>query len=216
MWPSKDRDESNFIPSNFCSFLFVTLLPSMFILTDFSVVTRRWHFSPFGFIWFSLNHVNRLSVQFFSLLNWQCINLCHMCHVYYHQRSWQYHILTFQKTCRRYLYLERSGPNIDPCNSTFYMSVEAVKSMYFCCLFSLIKVTEKKTQWMWIRGELSYQEICLMQSQALDRSVSNALPKPTLSKLVSFHFSTIISRQFWILKPWQKPLWYLERIWSNY
>ena len=45
-----------------------------------------------------------------------------MCEVYYHQRSWPLQ------------------------NSTFYMSVEAVRIMYFCSLFFLIKVTEKKTK----------------------------------------------------------------------
>ena len=104
MWPLKDRDESNFIPSSFCSFLSSTLLPSMLILTYFSVVAaRRWPLSPFGFIWFSLNHVNRLSVQFFNLFKTVYKSESHVWGVY-HLRSWQYHIHIFQKICCACLY----------------------------------------------------------------------------------------------------------------
>ena len=103
MWRSKDRDKSNFIQSSFYSFSFVTLLLSMLTPTYFLVITRRWHLSPFGFIWFSLNHVNRLSVQFFSLLKTVYKFESYVWGVPY-QRSWWDHIRVFQKTNRRCLY----------------------------------------------------------------------------------------------------------------
>ena len=105
-------------------FLFIfTLLQSMLILTDFSVVTRRWHLSPYGFIWNSSNRVNRLSVQFSNLLK-KCINLSHVCEVYYHQHSWQYYTRIFQKNRSQMLILKSGWPNIEPCGTPYAISGE--------------------------------------------------------------------------------------------
>ena len=68
----------------------------------FSVVTRRWHLSSFTFLWFSLNHMNRLSVQFSCLRI--CINQNHMCETYYQQHNLQNHTHIFYKRYHRDLY----------------------------------------------------------------------------------------------------------------
>ena len=40
-----------------------------------------------------------------------------MCEVYYHQRSWQYHIRILQRNMSHMFILKRRGPNIDPCGT---------------------------------------------------------------------------------------------------
>ena len=77
------------------------------------------------------------------------------------------------------------------------MSVGAVGIMYFCYLFSLIKITKNKNECESnpYTASLAIKRSCLMQSKALERSVSSApSTKPPLSK-TSFYFSTITSRQ---------------------
>ena len=40
-----------------------------------------------------------------------------MYEVYYHQRSWQYHIRILKKNMSQMFILKRSGPNNDPCGT---------------------------------------------------------------------------------------------------
>ena len=131
---------------SFCSFFSFYIALSVLILNDFSVVTKRWHLSPFAFMQVFLNHVYKflhisISTNLYSFLTWlrQCINVSHMCDLNYHLCSWKHYIGIFQSTCCRCL------KEKDLTDSEFYMLYECRGCRnYLFCLLSLIKVTEKK------------------------------------------------------------------------
>ena len=89
-------------------FYFFRLLPSMLTLTDFTVVTRRWHLSQFGFIWFFLNKANRLYVQFSNLLKTLCVYIwigCVWCTIICIVGNIT--LVFFQKACHKCLYWKK-------------------------------------------------------------------------------------------------------------
>ena len=111
--------------------------------SDFLVLTRNWHLLPFGFIWCSLNHVNRLSVKFSDLGNTVYKSESHVWGDY-HQYSWQYHIHKLQKTCHKCLCWKEE--DLISFLSEVYALYQrrAVGIIYFCYLFSFVKITENE------------------------------------------------------------------------
>ena len=116
MWSFKDEKSNESEESNF---LFFTLLLSILTLTDFSVMTRKWHISPFGFISFCLKHLSRL-YSFLTCLRIY-LNLNHMCEVCYHQHSWLLYSLFLENISQMFM-LKRRGPNTDPSRTSDFVS----------------------------------------------------------------------------------------------
>ena len=128
-------------------FIFVFYIASFNVDSNwfFSFFTRRWHVSPFGFIWFLLNHINKILVEPSNLLKTVYEFESHMWDVLLPAWPVISHSY-FLKACYKFFYWKEVNLilNLDELHILYHLRGCNNFFVFFLLLIFFIKITENK------------------------------------------------------------------------